>query len=132
MMFQIIQQHGRQWHRVIPLAVWALRKVPNSTVNMAPHMLVYGRMPRGPLAVLKESWTDSRDVRADLGQPIEDYMTDLRNRLKHAADWAKLHAQHEQEVYVHHYNLRSRNKHLVEGDIVIVLDDDVAEKLCPR
>jgi len=90
------------------------------------------RMPCGPLAVLKKSWTDSHDVRADLGQPIEDYMTDLRNRLKHAADWAKLHAQHGQEVYVHHYNLRSQDKHLVEGDKVIVLDDNIAGKLCPR
>ena len=34
------------------------------------YMLVYGRLPRGPLAVLKESWTRQRDVglRVDIGR----------------------------------------------------------------
>ena len=86
MLFHIIQQHGRQWHRVIPLAVWSLREVPNATTGVSPYMMVYGRLPRGPLALLKESWTGQRDVRADLGKPVEDYMGDLRNRLKSAAD----------------------------------------------
>ena len=132
MLFHVIQQHGRQWHRVIPLAVWALREVPNATTGVSPYMLVYGRLPRGPLAVLKESWTDQRDVSADLGKPVESYMTDLRARLKKAADWAELHARHGQEVYTHNHNLRSRDKRFDEGDKVIVLDDDATGKLCKR
>ena len=82
MRFHVIQQHGRQWHRVIPLVVWTLREVPNATTGVSPYMLVYGRLPRGPLAVLKEAWSDQRDVSADLGKPVEDYMTDLRGCLK--------------------------------------------------
>jgi len=95
-------------------------------------MLVYGRLPRGPLTVLKETWTDQQDISADLGKPVEGYMTDLRARLKKAADWAELHAQHGQEVYTHNYNVRSRDKRFDEGDTVIVLDDDAAGKLCKR
>jgi len=53
-----------------PLAIWALWEVPNATTGVSSYMLVYGRLPRGPLAVLK------RDVSADLGKPVEDYMTD--------------------------------------------------------
>jgi len=132
MLHHVIQQHGRQWHRVIPLAVWALREVPNATTGVSPYMLVYGRVPRGPLAVLKDSWTSQRDVKADVGKPVEEYMNDLRCRLKKAADWATLHAQHGQHVYTHNYNLRSRDKHFDEGDKVIVLDDDAAGKLCKR
>ena len=41
-------------------------------------MMVYGRVPRGPLAILKESWTGQRDVKAELSKPVEEYMTDLR------------------------------------------------------
>ena len=55
-------------------------------------MLVYGRLPRGPLAVLRESWTGQRDIQGDLGKPIETYMSELRDHLKEAADWATLHA----------------------------------------
>jgi len=95
-------------------------------------MLVYGRLPRGPLAVLKKTWTGQRDVSADLGKPVEKYMTDLRAGLKEAADWAELHTRHGQEVYTHHYNLRSRDKRFDEGDKVIVLDDDATCKLCKR
>ena len=94
MLFHVIQQHGRLWHRVILLAVWTLREVPNATTKVSPYMLVYRRLPSGPLAVLKESWTDQRNVSADLGKPVESYTTDLRARLKKAADWAELHARY--------------------------------------
>ena len=106
--------------------------MPNATTQVSPYMMVYGRLPRGPLAILEESWANKQDVRADLGKPVEDYITDLRCRLKKAADWAELHAQHGQEVYVHNYNLRSRDKHFDEGDKVIILDDDAAGKMCKR
>jgi len=59
-------------------------------------------------------------------------MTDLRACLKKAADWAELHARHGQELYTHHYNLRSRDKRFDEGDKAIVLDDDAAGKLCKK
>jgi len=36
-LFHVIQQHGRQWHRMIPFTVWALRKVPNSTTGTSPY-----------------------------------------------------------------------------------------------
>ena len=59
-------------------------------------------------------------------------MCDLRHRLKSAADWAELHAQHGQEVYIHNYNLRSKDKHFVEGDSVIVLNDEATSKFSTR
>jgi len=59
-------------------------------------------------------------------------MTDLRARLKKAADWAELHARHGQEVYTHNHNVRSKDKRSDEGDKVIIFDDDAAVKLCKR
>jgi len=132
MLYHVIQQHGWQWHRVIPLATWSLREVPNATMGVSPYMLVYGRSPRGPLAVLKESWTGQRDLRADLNKPVEDYMCELRSWLKSAADWAVLHARHGQEVYVPNYNLRSRDKHFCEGDTVTVLNDEASGEFDQR
>ena len=64
----------------------------------------------------------ARDGSAGLSKPVEACMTDLRDRLKKTADWAKLHARHGQDV----------NKHSDEGDQVIVLDDDAADTLCKR
>jgi len=64
----------------------------------------------------------ARDVSAGLSKPVEGCMTDVRDRLKKTADWAKLHARQSQDV----------NRHFDEGDQVIVLDDDAADKLCKR
>jgi len=57
LLYHVVQQHGRQWHKVLPLMTWANREVPNSRTGVSPYMPVYGRAPCGPLAVLKESWT---------------------------------------------------------------------------
>ena len=89
-------------------------------------MLIYGQLPRGPLAVRKVSWTAQRAVRAEIGRPVEDCMDGLRRRLEDVADWVEveLRARHGQEVYVHSYNLRSKDKHFNEGDTVIMLSDE--------
>ena len=68
--------------------LWALREVPNATTGTSPYMLVYGRSPRGPLAVLKELWPGESDTDASLAQPVEDYLLDLRSKLSEAAEFA--------------------------------------------
>lgn len=55
MLHHAIQDYGRQWHRVVPCLVWALREVANRTTSVSPHFLLFGRIPRGPLSVLKET-----------------------------------------------------------------------------
>jgi len=51
-----MRDYGRQWHLVVSYLVWSLREVPNSTTGYSPHLSLFGRMPRGPLCILKESW----------------------------------------------------------------------------
>ena len=132
MLSHVVHKHQRQWHKFVPMMVWALREVPNATTGISPYMLVYGRIPRGPLSILKESWTGERDITADLSQPVEDYLTDLKAKLESAADFAKQHSKHEQEQYVSRYNLRSQDKNFDVGDHVIVLAPENKGKLCNR
>ena len=132
MLYHIVQRHGRQWHKFVPLMTWALREVPNSTTGVSPYMLVYGRVPRGPLTVLKESWTGERDVSLHLGKAVDDYLIDLKDKLEAVADLATTHAKQAQHEYTTRYNLRTRDKHFSEGDLVIVLATDNSGKLCPR
>jgi len=73
MLSHVVQEHGRQWHRYVPFIVWALREVPNATTGVSSYMLVYGLIPRGPLAVLKETWTGERELPPDLGRSVEEY-----------------------------------------------------------
>jgi len=40
-----IQDYGRQWHRVLPCLVWALREVANKTTLVSPNFLLFGVCP---------------------------------------------------------------------------------------
>jgi len=110
MLYHVIKDHQRRWHKFVSLMVWALREVPNATTGTSLYMLVYGRTPRGPLTVLKESRTGERDVCMNLSKPVDEYLCDLKSRLEAAACYAKEHAGNAQADYVAHYNLRSKNK----------------------
>ena len=129
MLSHVVQEHQRHWHKYVPLMVWALREVPNATTGVSPYMLVYGRVPRGPLAVLKETWAGERELPPGLGKPVEEYLLDLRDKLGTAAQYATDHSGKQQASYVGRYNLRARHKKFHEGDQVIVLAQESSGKL---
>ena len=118
MLYHVVQHHGRQWHNIMPLMTWPIREVPNATTGVSPYILVYGRAPRGPLAVLRESWTRQRDVSLHLNKPVDDYLVDLRDKLDAVAGIATSHAGRAQQNYADRYNLRARDKHFKEGDLL--------------
>ena len=100
MLAHVVQQHQRQWHKFVPFMVWALREVPNATTGVSPYKLVYGRVPRGPLAILKESWAGEREVPSSLSQPVEEYLRDLRYKMEEASQFAADHTSKAQAGYV--------------------------------
>jgi len=108
MLSHVVREHKRQWHKMVPLMVWALREVPNATTGVSPYVLVYGRVPRGPLAVLKESWIGERDVAFHLGKPVDHYLSDLKAKLESAVNFAEKHSQQAQNSYSTHYNWRAK------------------------
>jgi len=70
MLRHLAQEHQRQWHKYVPLMLWAIQEIHNATTGVSPYMMVYERVPRGPLAVLKESWAGEREIPPDLGNPL--------------------------------------------------------------
>jgi transposase InsO family protein len=117
-------EHPRQWHKTLPFVLWAMREVPNSTTGVSPHVLCFGKLPRGPLAILKESWTGEQDLPVTCNTSVENYLAELKQNLVEAGKYADEHAKREQRRYVSHYNLRSRDKHFVAGESVLVLLPD--------
>jgi len=130
MLRHVVQEHQRQWHKYVPLMLWAIREIPNATTGVSPYMMVFGRVPRGPLAVLKQSWAGEREIPSDLGKPVEEYLQDLKAKLENAAEYAKVHTEKEQSGYVGRYNLRARHKIFHEGDQVTVLAPESGGKPC--
>ena len=87
-----------------------MREVPNETTNCPPFLLVFGKLPVGPLAILRETWTGDRELPADLNKTAVEYLENLRNKLEIAQNYASERSNVAQERYVFTHNLRSRDK----------------------
>ena len=57
----------------------------------------------------------------NFGKDATKYLIELHVKLEIAKNYAALHAEHEQNRYVTHYNLRSRDKHFEVGEQVLIL-----------
>ena len=56
----VLSDSPRDWDKKLEFLLWAYREVPNETTGMSPYQLVYGRLGRGPLAILKDSWSSNQ------------------------------------------------------------------------
>lgn len=116
--------HPKSWHKYVGFVMRALREVPNETTGVAPWLLAFGQLPRGPLAVLKESWCGEREFPLDLGKTPQEYLKDLHDKLGIANMYAESHTKRAQQRYTQRYNLRSRDKHFNINDLVLILQPD--------
>jgi len=55
MVGKVAQDHPWQWHQYLDYILWALRETRNETTGVQPWVLAFGYLPRGQLAILKES-----------------------------------------------------------------------------
>ncbi len=58
--------NGIDWVDFLPMALFAIRQVPNRDLGFSPHFLVYGREVMGPLDLLYTSFSDSSSPRVDV------------------------------------------------------------------
>jgi len=54
MITKVAQDHPRSWHQYLDVILWGFRKSVNETTGVSAYTMVYGRLPHGPLAVLRD------------------------------------------------------------------------------
>lgn len=121
---KLAMDRPKQWHTYLPMAMWCLREAVNETTGVPPWTLVMGFLPRGPLTILRESWCEEREFPVNLGKSATEYLRELHDRLEIAQTYATSHTEREQNRYVSHYNLRSKDKHFDVGEQVLILSPD--------
>ncbi len=88
-LFQMIRsssQEGQHWDELLPCLLFACREAPCSTTGFSPFELVFGKHVRGPLDILRQSWTPnscSPQLATDWLLKLRD---DLHKMRKLAAD----------------------------------------------
>ena len=130
---KVASEHPKLWYTHLSCILWVYRESINETTGVPPWLLAFGRLPRGPLAVLKDTWTGEEDPPLNLGKGVVDYLHELRECLQHAEQYASSHATARQAQYTTRYNLRSRDKVFDPGEQVLILvPDSTASKTFSR
>lgn len=124
MLSKVAMEHPKSWHKHLGYILWALREVSNESTCVPPWVLAFGFLPRGPLAILQESWCDEQQLPPNLGKTPHAYLVELRDHLEKAQEYASQHVENAQQRYVHRYNLRSCEKTFVPGEKVLILKKD--------
>ena len=126
-MRKLCDKRPRDWDRYLPVLLFAYRETKHASTGFSPFELLYGRTVRGPLAVVRQMWTDEavdEEVRTTY-----QYVLDLRERLDEISEIAKenlRNAKHKQTVY---FNKKAKDRSFKVGDKVLLLLTEQHNKL---
>ena len=131
---KVAYEHKRVWHKYIGFVLWAMRESANETTKCPPFLLVFNRLPTGPLSILKETLTGERDLPVNLGKTAVEYLEDIRDKMEVAQRYANEQSQVAQQRYVDRYNLRAgKSKDFSVGDKCLLLyPDSTSSKVFSR
>ena len=121
---KLATEHRNNWVSYLGFVLWAIREVPNATTGLPPHLLVFGHLRSGPLAILRENWLGERELHSDINVTAEKYLIDLREKLAVANEYASQHSKIEQHRFVKTYNRRARDKSFSVGETCLILQKD--------
>ncbi|GFW34083.1 hypothetical protein TNCV_287671 [Trichonephila clavipes] len=124
-----IQEYGNEWDVHLPYLLFAYREIPHTLTGVSPYQLVYGRIPSGPMSILKEFWIGEREIPTSGALSVEEYLRQLQKKLQDAHEIASGNSTKNQERMTSHYNLRSREKSFSVGDEVLILMPSSTHKL---
>ena len=115
---KLARDNPTNWDRYLPCVLFAYREIPQETTGFAPFELVYGSVPRGPLALVKDLW-----LQPSLEQDTKttyQYVIDLRKRIKSACHIAKKNTEKQMEKSKQRYDIKSKHRKLSVGDMVLL------------
>ncbi|KAK6959562.1 Retrovirus-related Pol polyprotein from transposon 17.6 [Biomphalaria glabrata] len=125
MLRRLTEGKPEEWDDYLPAVLY--REVPQASLGYSPYQIIFGSHPRGPLEILKQTWTKEH-VEEEV-KTVSKYVQDLQGRLQEMRSIARdnlLKARRRQERY---YNKRAREQALQVGDKVLLLLPRSANKL---
>jgi len=99
----------KSWHKFLDYILFAMGEIPGSSTGVSPWQLAFGFTPRGPCAILKNTWMGDTALPPKLDKPVVQYLQELRDKLVAADKFATAHLQREQSKWANR-NLRARHK----------------------
>ena len=128
MLRRFAREAPKNWDELLPYLLFAYREVPQASTGFSPFELLYGRHVRGPLDIVKSSWTGGEDPE---DTNVLDYVMQMRDRLATmtACVQENLGQAQEFEREKSYYDKSARNRSFSPGDRVLLLLPTSARKL---
>ena len=117
----------KDWDRHLPALLFAVREETQESLGFSPFELLYGRNVRGPMAFLRELWTD--EVKYEEVRSTYDYVINLRKRLEHNCELAMKNLQKVQGKQKAYYDRRAQPRSFKVGDKALLLLPTSSNKL---
>ncbi|GFO32953.1 gypsy retrotransposon integrase-like protein 1 [Plakobranchus ocellatus] len=108
-----------EWSRFVPAALFAYRGQVHSSTGFSPFYLLFGRAPRGPMQILSDVFLN-KNLSRDTSFQYQ-YVIDLHNRIRKGWRIAQESVRDSASVSRFRHEPKSRLKHFMPGDEVLVL-----------
>ena len=106
MLRKMCEERPKDWDRYLNPLLFAYREAVQESTGFSPFELLYGRVVRGPLAILQELWTGGA-MEADTKTTYQ-YVLDLKDRLEATCKVAQENLGKAAEKYRKQYNKKAK------------------------
>ena len=113
------------WVKFLPLALYAIRLMPNSATGASPYLLVHGRELHSPVDLLYNGWVEKRLERKDVSQ----WAQKVAERVELLRESACLKQSQTLECRKAKFDKNARERELVPKDLVLVRTPGITSKL---
>ena len=127
MLRRMCAERPKDWNKYLPALLFAVREVPQESLGFSPFELLYGRNVRGPMAILRELWSD--EVNDEQVLSTYQYVIELRERLEQTCKLALENLEKVQIKQKTYYDKRARSRKFDVGDKVLLLLPTESNKL---
>ena len=127
MLRKLCGERPKDWDRYLESVLFAYREVKQESLGFSPFELLYGRTVRGPMAILRELWTQEvpdNDVRTTY-----QYVVHLRYRLEETCQLVKDSLEKASSKAKKHFDKKTRMREMQSGDKTLILLPTAESKL---
>jgi len=80
----------------------------NATTGLTPYQMIYGRLPKGILSLVEDSWAGEVELPPNLSKTANGYLAQLKQDIELSAQYANENASIAQERFTNQHNLYSK------------------------
>lgn len=93
-------EEGKDWDKLLPYLLFAYCEVPQESTGFSPFELLYGRVVRGPLDILRESWEAAK--KSD--ESVVSYILSILEKIRKLSEIAQENLRSAQETQKRWYD----------------------------